>query len=192
VVSIARFWPPRSAESKLDVGKLYRQHGRFLWAMLHRLGVPESDLPDVLQEVLVVLDRRLPTYDVNCRIEPWLFGICTRVAANYRRRLQRRRENALEEAEVPDHRNPESINAMRDDRAELDAVLDRIDPPKRAVFLMFEVEGLSCQEIAEELGIPIGTVHSRLHGARKDFAAAVNRHRQSGVSLGVPVRRFAI
>lgn len=186
------WWPKREAEPGLDVAEVYRQFGRLLWASLHRLGVAESDLPDVMQEVLVVIHRRLPSFDPSSRIEAWLFGICMRVAANHRRRAFRRHERSIPDLEPLDHRDPEALSSLRDDRTQLYSILDRIDPPKRAVFLMFEIEGFSCQQIADELGIPVGTVHSRLHGARKDFNAAIARVRQnSSVSLVPEPRRCA-
>jgi RNA polymerase sigma-70 factor (ECF subfamily) len=51
-----------------------------------------------------------------------------------------------------------------------------MDLTKRAVFLMFEIEGMSCQEIADQMGVPIGTIYSRLHGARAFF------EREAGVA----------
>ncbi len=181
------WWQNRSAESQLDVAEVYRQYGRLIWATLHRLGVAESDLPDVMQEVLIVIHRRLPSYDPNSRLESWMFGICAKVVANYRRRAFRRHERSVPELEPTDLCNPEALNSMRDDRAALDAVLDRIDAPKRAVFLMFEIEGLSCQQIADELSLPLGTVHSRLHGARREFAASICRTRpRDGVAEPPP------
>jgi RNA polymerase sigma-70 factor, ECF subfamily len=191
-VSKPNWWLHRPIEPRLDVAVVYREYGRMIWATLHRLGVAEADLADVMQEVLMVTHRRLPTYDGSSRLQSWLFGICTRVVANHRRRAYRRHEYASPELEPTDHSNPEVLNSLQDDRAELQAILDRIDAPKRAVLLMFEVEGLSCQQIADELGIPVGTVHSRLHGARKDFAAAVSRVGPSHVAaLSTPSRRCA-
>lgn len=181
---------PNSAEPQLDVAEVYRQNGRFVWATLHRLGVAESDLPDVMQEILVVIHRRLQSFDGKSRVQPWLFGICAKVVANYRRRSFRRHEHATPDLEPVESQDPESLNSMRDDRLALAAVLDRIEPLKRAVFLMFEIEGLTCQQIADELGVPLGTVHSRLHGARLEFAAKCERIRLSqGTNSPAPVRR---
>jgi RNA polymerase sigma-70 factor (ECF subfamily) len=56
-------------------------------------------------------------------------------------------------------------------------MLDALDLDKRAVFVMFEIEGMGCEEIASVLGIPVGTVYSRLHVARRDFEKALARHR---------------
>ena len=62
-------------------------------------------------------------------------------------------------------------------RRQLQAILDEMDLARRAIFVMFEIDELSCDEIAATLGIPVGTVYSRLHHARKEFARAVERWR---------------
>ena len=70
----------------LEVRTIYREHGRFVWLSLQRLGIHPSDLDDVAQDVFMIVHRRLDTFDRRARISTWLFGICMRVAANYRRR----------------------------------------------------------------------------------------------------------
>jgi len=69
-----------------EVRTIYREHGRFVWLSLQRLGIQPSDLDDVAQDVFMIVHRRLDTFDRRARVSTWLFGICMRVAANYRRR----------------------------------------------------------------------------------------------------------
>ena len=168
-------------ESVLDVEAIHRAHGGFLWASLHRLGVRAADLPDALQDVLVVVHRRLHTYDGESRITTWLFGICHRVAAAQRRRAHVRREelqpepaDARHDVEAP---TPEEVALRNERRRTLEAVLDGMELDKRALFVMFEIEELSCAEIGELLGVPVGTVHSRLHAARAEFQKSLARVR---------------
>src|SRR5262249_46123913 len=73
--------------------------------------------------------------------------------------------------------NPEDAAAAREARARLDAMLDELDLEKRAVFAMFEVGEMSCDEIAAVVGVPVGTVYSRLHAARKGLAKVLARWR---------------
>jgi RNA polymerase sigma-70 factor (ECF subfamily) len=171
--------PSAQTESALDVTSIHRDHADFLWASLHRLGVRSADLEDALQEVLVVVHRRLGSYDRQSRITTWLFGICLRVAAAQRRRASTRREELGSDArarrEPSDAPSPEDIALENDARRRLDAVLDAMDPEKRAIFVMFEIESIACSDIADMLGVPIGTVHSRLYAARKDFEKSVAR-----------------
>ncbi len=166
-----------ATDDRLDVAQIYERYRRQLWLNLHRLGIPEGDLPDVLQEVLVVVHRRLDSYDGTARLTTWLYGICLRVASNHRRRLRRRREEPLDPQTSPstDTHDPEHLVGQHRARARLLQVLDQLDAEKRAVFVMFELEGLGCAEIGDIVGAPVGTVHSRLHAARRAFAAALAR-----------------
>ena len=163
----------------LDASEVYSAHADFVWATLQRLGVRPPDLDDVLQEVFVVVHQRLHTFDHSSKVTTWLFGICLRTASDYRRRAWRRREQVgdvpVEEPLHTDASTPEDAAVRRQSQARLDRVLDELDLEKRVVFVMFEVEELSCDEIAAVVGVPVGTVHSRLHGARKQFEKAVGR-----------------
>ena len=157
-----------------NVAWVYQKHRDFLWLSLHRLGMPEADLPDAMQEVLWVVHRKLPTFNGASKLTTWLFGICLRVAAAQRRRAHVRRERLTAEplaAEAP-HAAGDPVGPALDARRQLERLLGELGLPQRAVFVMFEIEGLDCARISEELGVPLGTVHSRLHKARKAFKAA--------------------
>jgi RNA polymerase sigma-70 factor (ECF subfamily) len=86
-----------------------------------------------------------------------------------------RREELGGGQEPVDHRNPEEVLLRRAAAERLLDVLGGLKPEYRAVFVMFEIEERSCQEIAAELDIPVGTVHSRLHAARAKFRAILGR-----------------
>lgn len=164
---------------RLDIAEIYEQNAEFLYRSLYRMGIPEADLPDVMQEVLLVVHRRLDRYDRDCRLTTWLFGICLRVAATARRTRRRRREDFLDASEhgpeLVEPIDPERIALARDARRQLDRALDCLSPEKRAVLVMFELEGVPCGEIAELLGVPKGTVFSRLSLAREAFLQALER-----------------
>lgn len=169
---------PEGAE--LDVTEVHAAHADFVWATLHRMGVREADVPDVLQDVFVVVHRRRAGWDGSEHLRAWLFAICGRLVRNYRRKAFRRHERLM--GEVPEPRaagapDPERAAVAADARRTAERLLATLSPDRRAVFVMFEVEGLSCREIADQLGIPLGTVHSRLHKARAGFAKALGRWR---------------
>lgn len=159
----------------VDVTTVCERHGRFMWATLHRLGLPRADLPDALQDALVVVHRRAASFDGSCQLRTWLFAICVKVAAAHRRRAHVRREEPRAAVELVEHNNPERNALTNAAKSRLLRLLDSMPPDQRAVFVMFEIEGLACAEIADELGIPVGTVHSRLHAAREAFRAALRR-----------------
>ncbi|WP_438026387.1 RNA polymerase sigma factor [Sorangium sp. So ce233] len=165
----------------LSLVAVHDQYVGVVWRWLQRLGVHEPDLEDLLQEVFEVVHHQLSTFDTSRPIRPWLFGICKNVVRRHRRRAYVRLETTEPETQelssegvIPD---PEEVATARQDNEELNALLEELDPAKRVVFVMFELDDLSCQEIAEELGIPEGTVHSRLHAARKAFQSAVSRRK---------------
>lgn len=169
------------ATRAVGVSEIYAEHKDFVWATLNRLGVCGSQREDVLQEVFLAVVRGLHRFDQDRPIRPWLFGICLRLVANNRRRLARRREDAASQrmdAFASASESPEALVTRQQAEALLQAVLDRLDLDKRAIFVMFEVDGLSCQEIAEMLGVAVGTVYSRLHHARAAFTRALERERR--------------
>jgi RNA polymerase sigma-70 factor (ECF subfamily) len=169
---------PRPGNARLDVVSIHEQHADFVWLTLQRLGVRDQDVEDVLQEVFVVVHRRLGSFDGSSRMTTWLFGICIRLAAAYHRRAFRRRERTMAEVPdqaAPDDDSPESAASAGQAREWLRAALDLMDLEKRAIFVMFEIDEVPCESIAEMLSIPLGTVYSRLHNARKAFAEALER-----------------
>jgi RNA polymerase sigma-70 factor (ECF subfamily) len=169
--------PALRAEA-LDVARLHAEHASFVWATLQRLGVRDADLEDMLQEVFVVVHKRLHTYDPSARATAWLFGIAVRVAAGYRRRAYRRHEQTVDPFPEPscEGTGPEASASVLQARRRLEAILDELDLEKRALFVMFEIDELPCEDIAATFGVPVGTIHSRLHAARQAFAKILARH----------------
>lgn len=165
---------PTVAPSAPDVTEIYDEHADFVWRSLHRLGIFTRDLPDLTQEAFVVVHRRRSDIDDTRELRPWLFGICANLARNHRRKAFRRGERLT--ADVPEGRSesdPEADVETRRLRERGRRLLEDLDPEKRAVFVMFEVEGLSGKSIAEALGLALGTVHSRLHAARRALSRAL-------------------
>lgn len=156
------------------VESLLRDHGPFVWRTLARLGVRGPDVEDMFQEVFVVVHRRLDSFDRSARETTWLFGICLRVASDYRRRRRRKPEQSLGDDQPRSAGiSPEDHAISSQLRARVDAALDAMDDDKRAVFVLFELEGMDCASIAELVGAKVGTVYSRLHAARAEFRKAI-------------------
>ncbi|MDP3278215.1 MAG: sigma-70 family RNA polymerase sigma factor [Deltaproteobacteria bacterium] len=155
------------------VTDVYRAHRDFVWASLQRMGVRDADLPDQFQEVFIVVHRRLDSFEGRSAMTTWLFGICLRVAAGYRRKGCNKREVCISDDELSRRESPalgpEQRASQQESRALAQRVLDAMDIAKRAVLVMFEIEELSCEEISRSLGVPVGTVYSRLHAARAQF-----------------------
>jgi RNA polymerase sigma-70 factor (ECF subfamily) len=174
----------------LDVESIHESHADFVWCSLQRLGVRPADLEDALQEVFVVVYRKLASFDGSSRLSTWLFGISMRVASAHRRKAYRRRERTVVDMEATagasSADSPEEALVEQQSRARLASVLDELEPARRAIFVMFEIESIGCPEIAEQLGLPLGTVYSRLGAARADFSKAalrLRRREEAGRSL---------
>ena len=154
---------------------LQNEHFEFLWRSLRRLGVPEADVDDAVQQVFLVAARR--------EIQPgaersFLFATALRVASHARRTLRRRRESGDEPPDQTDVvPSPEELLDQRRARALLDEVLETLPLDVRAVFILFELEEMTVVEIAAMLGIPGGTASSRLRRGREMFQQAVARVR---------------
>lgn len=150
-----------------DMQAVVEQHAAFLLRTVRRLGVAETDVEDVAQEVLLIMHRKIDQYDPTCSMRGWMFGIATRLASDYRKSARVRRERVT-------YPPPEtSVAAAQEqdlDRARarilLDLALDDLDDDKRAVFVLYELEGLEMQEVVALLGCPLQTGYSRLHAAR--------------------------
>lgn len=173
---------PRASELRLT--GIVRQHYAFLWRSLRRLGVPEADADDAAQRVLEVVARRLG--DIDPRAEKsFLFQTGLRVASDLRRARGRARTIADEDTlthATDEKPSPEEALNRKQARAELDVILDQLSLDLRAVFVLFELEEMSTNEIAALLQIPPGTVSSRLHRARGEFQAICVRARASRAS----------
>jgi RNA polymerase sigma-70 factor, ECF subfamily len=165
----------------LNAEAVYQQHADFVWRTLQHLGVRDVDLEDLAQEVFVTVHRKLSSFDGRSKLTTWLFGICLHLVQRHRRRAYFRLEFLhAEPPERIDHETPEASYAGRESHALLEQLLEKLSPERRATFVLFEVEGASCEEIADLTSVPVGTVYSRLHLARKQVAAAVVRLRRSG------------
>jgi RNA polymerase sigma-70 factor (ECF subfamily) len=157
------FAPELTTSQRPEFPEIFRAYAPFLWRTLLGLGVPERDVDDLCQEVMMVVHRRLDDFDGRaCR--SWLYAICVRVASSYRKSARFRREVIMD---APESANPAaSSGALLDPQRRLLDVLAELEEDKRTAFVLYEVEGLSLKEIAEATGRPLQTVYSRLQAAR--------------------------
>jgi RNA polymerase sigma-70 factor, ECF subfamily len=145
-----------------------------MYRTARRLGIREEDVEDLVQEVLVVLARRLAEIEVN-KERAFALGTTARLALGFRRKALRRRETLVGEVDEVDaasflspslgvggERCVERAEALALLRAGLDAMSDA----QRVTFVLFELEELRASEIAAELGVAEAAVVSRLHRAR--------------------------
>jgi RNA polymerase sigma-70 factor (ECF subfamily) len=157
---------------------IYDEHFPFVWRSLRRLGVRESDLPDAVQDVFLVVHRRLPEFEGRSKMSTWIFGICFRIASDRRKagRLVKLADSDDQLFDTPDERVDIAAETERRQGLEkLEALLDEMPLEQRAVFTLFELECMTGEDIAQTLEIPLGTVYSRLRLARDTFRRAAAR-----------------
>ena len=153
--------------------QIFREHAPYAWRVLRRLGVREAEVDDLVQEVFVVIHRKLPEFEGRSSIRTWIYGICVRVASDHRRRAHVRREHPTDlpperAGSAPQLREIEQRQAL----AQLDQALAELSDDKRAVFVLFEVEQLPMDEVARAVGCPVKTAYSRLYAARDHVKTA--------------------
>jgi RNA polymerase sigma-70 factor (ECF subfamily) len=161
-------------ERELRLRKLVDEYVDFVARVLRNAGTPQGEIDDEVQRTFITAARRLD--DVRPGSEKgFLFRIALNLAAHARRTLARRREVPAEEApeRVDTLASPEQLTDQKRMRRLLDQVLGRMEATLRAVFVLYEFEEMNMSEIASVLGIPRGTVASRLRRARVEFRARV-------------------
>lgn len=146
------------------------EHFEVLWRFLRRLGIPEGDVDDAVQEVVLVLARKLNQVQPGSE-RSFVLSTAFRVASGFRRSSRRRREvddSELAELESTEP-DPESFAEKQRLRAVLQSVLEDLPLELRVVFVLYELEELTMAEIATTLNLPPGTVASRLRRSRETF-----------------------
>ncbi len=174
--------PPVSAGVRLGpqrLSTLTTTNFQFIWRSLRRLGLRDDQADDAAQQVFEVAARRFAEINVGSE-RAFLFKTAILVATEHRRLDARSRQ--LTDGSDPDglpagQPDPETATGMLERRRLLDAVLDAMPLDLRTVFVLFELEGLETQEIAELVGIPVGTAASRLRRSREEFHAQARRVR---------------
>lgn len=162
-----------------DLTTIFREHGRYVYAVLRSLGVRKADLEDAFQEVFVVVHRKLDSYEDRGSLRAWVYGICVRVAIHVRRRRAGKREVDADTAPEPvDPTTPIDQLSDHQGRQILYSILDELDDDKRAVFVLYELEELTMPEVAQSLDCPVQTAYSRLRAARTAVHEAIVRFRQ--------------
>jgi RNA polymerase sigma-70 factor (ECF subfamily) len=154
---------------------LFQQHFDLVWRTVRRLGVPPEAIDDAAQEVFVVASRRLAAIEPG-KERAFLYGTAVRVAADARRSSSRRRIAPHGDAPLdPTDPAPAPDELVEQKRARelLDELVARLPDDTRPVFVLYELEGLTMEEIASCLEVPPGTVASRLRRGREAFHAAV-------------------
>jgi RNA polymerase sigma-70 factor, ECF subfamily len=167
-----------AAERRGRLERMVKDNHRMVWRVLRRLGVHEDAIEDASQQVFLVAAERLediaPTSEGS-----FIFGIALRVSRSMRRKHSREAASADVDLSATSLPGPDELSEQRLARERLDRMLQELPLDLRCVFILFELEGLSSPQIAKLVGVPLGTVASRLRRAREQFATVVSEERAS-------------
>ena len=152
-------------------------HFSAIWRALRRFGLSAADADDAAQQVFLGAVQRLDQIEPG-RERAFLYGMAANAAFKTRRTLVRRREDLTDfDLFVDPMPSTEELLERRRARELLDRILEALDDDVRVVFVLHEIEQLTAPEIAEALGVPLGTVASRLRRGREQFARRLAQFR---------------
>lgn len=177
-------------------GAIMREHYERTFRLVSGIVHNEADARDICQEVWVTVWKRLGSYRGESRFSTWLHPIATRRALDHLRKRRRWFDRFLpigggrddEAVTVPEPATTDDARQQAEGgerAAQLRAALDALPDKHRAVLTLRELQGLSYEEIARATDVPVGTVMSRLHHARRLLA---NKLKDAGVSPEATVR----
>jgi RNA polymerase sigma-70 factor (ECF subfamily) len=175
-------WPStrQDARPRPQVEEVYEAHFDFVWRTARRLGTPAAQIDDVVQEVFVVVQRRLAEFEGRSELKTWLFSITRRVVRAHLRQHARQSRASIDDiGELADLQTPDAESQLvaDEDTRLLYALLDELDDDKREVFVLSELEEMSGPAIAEAMDLHLSNVYARVRIARQAFDAALRRHR---------------
>jgi RNA polymerase sigma-70 factor (ECF subfamily) len=151
---------------------LLRRHHDRVHLLCRRMTGNDADAQDAAQEALIAVVRGLPRFDGRAAFTTWMYRVATNACLDELRRRKRRPEPVSTDIEA----RPRSSDATPDldqtlaDRFALDAALDTLSEQFRSVIVLRDVLGLDYAAIAEVLGLPAGTVRSRIARGRAELA----------------------
>jgi RNA polymerase sigma-70 factor (ECF subfamily) len=159
--------------------EVYNAHARFVWRVLRGMGIREAGIDDAVQDVFIVVHRRLPEFDGKHALSTWLFAIAYRVACDHRRK--HRRVSSLDplddsaEQAPADSPSPAEHAEHAQRLRSLYAALDTLDDEKRALIVLAELEEQTVPQIAAITGSSVNTIYTRLRRARLELQAALTK-----------------
>ena len=164
---------------------LLARHLDRVHAICRRITGHPEDALDATQEALIAVSRGIHRYDGRSAFTTWLYRVATNAALDEVRRRRRRPVAAEAHADLAASGSVESVVAARLD---VDAALAGLAPDFRAAVVLRDLCDFDYSEIADALGVPVGTVRSRIARGRAAIAAQLGDRRPSGDSSPPPTR----
>ncbi len=181
---------PASAEPSFEA--VYSGQFEFVWRTLRAMGVSESSLDDAVQDVFIVIHRRLPEFEGRASVRTWAYEIARRVASRYRTRAAK---HASRHSEMPELRAREDLDSALDHAKAVDVMrefLGSLDEDRRRAFVLAEFGEMPGREIAETLEVNMNTIYARIRSARTELdrvAKRLHAHDSGAVTRALRSRR---
>jgi len=191
--SQAKLWPVESAEKgvaealppgpQLEFRAIYERWFSEVSRWIRAMGGPEAEREDLVQDVFLVVHRRLPDFDGQ-NVAGWLYQIARHRVRDFRRLLWVKHllfgSVPLSESLSKGGASPADSLETNEKRALLERLLRKLNESERAALVLFEIDGYSGEEIADIQGVPVNTVWARIHKARKKLKASLAKHESRG------------
>jgi RNA polymerase sigma-70 factor, ECF subfamily len=174
---------PSRDEFHGDFRELYDSWFEDVSRWIRALGGMEADRDDIVQEVFLVVRRRLYAFD-GMNPAGWLYRITRRQVRDFRRRTWVKHIFTKRRVDEPDALQsgsvgPAALLEHKEEQRILHLILGKIREERRSAFVLFEIDGLSGDEIARIQNVPLNTVWTRLHHARREFFALAAKYRKA-------------
>ena len=168
--------PPSEVPAPLDFRSIYERWFDDVSRWIRAMGGPEADREDLVQDVFLVVHRRLPDFDGQ-NVAGWLYQIARHRVRDFRRLLWVKHllfgSVPLSESLTKNGESPAESLETSEKRRTLERLLAKLNESERAAIVLFEIDGYSGEEIAQIQGVPLNTVWARIHKARKKLQAAL-------------------
>jgi RNA polymerase sigma-70 factor (ECF subfamily) len=158
------------------LGQLYERYKSQVYRTATAITHDERMADDILQEVFLRVNRYADSFDQTQPFEPWLYRITVNLSYSWVNRAKRWVgffQDAIERLRAPSRRDPERVAEAREQRESLGRAIDGLPDSHRVVVILYYLEGLSVSEVAYALGVPEGTIKSRLYYAREKLRKAI-------------------
>ncbi|MBI2893708.1 MAG: RNA polymerase sigma factor [Deltaproteobacteria bacterium] len=156
-------------------GALYDLYHRDVFRIVTRIVGDDTDIADIVQQAFVEIERSIHRFDGRSALRTWIFGLVANLACKHIRKAVRRRRALRRLESFPQARvhRPDEMLEQAEAVAILARALDQLDPKRRVVFILSTMEGMSADETATALEVPVGTVYRRLSEARAHLRTAL-------------------
>jgi len=164
--------------------EIVRLHWRKVFNVAYKFVGRQDEAEDLAQDIFLKLFKSLKTFDRRANFSTWLISVSRNLCIDHYRSMRREHDVVTHDVDVVSLARPSAVDSpqmaleRRDRVALLRAALDKLAPSLRTAVMLRDIQELSYQEIAEKLGVPEGTVKSRINRGRTELSRQIARLRE--------------